>query len=474
MDPEQPSRSRYNFRRRKPTPMIHHNSSTETSPNTSREPSPAGSSEHTPAASPVAYSPEASSHGSSPEATPEASSEDSPQASPEPSPGPSTQPSVQYAAGARTRATTRAKRTKKAKGSAAKPQGVIKIRRPTRAACEKAPVKTKAGPALEKEKGNKTKAGSKKKEKVIFIGSRPMLAREREVNWVHDGSRIDDPDKLPDKWDPNEYDIDENDIDGNIERCYLRIEENILPKLFEERLERYLRRKAEKDEIIAAAPGLPWKVARRLHDLRFIEEDLAKNDSQEQMSNVRAIIAAYTRGQLKWKQGFVTFWSNGRMVWGPGKFDWKTFSDVNTAHQGHKSFWVEDLKIRLKIPGIRNPFASRCWDFVDDTGACSMNIFASDIAELERAANVNIQVAGHMLVATASGHTCMPAYHLQARLIDEVAGASNYMTPWTDIRVLVRPGGPSHAGHRLSGIWIRHLLYFANAPDNTGNYLMLM
>jgi hypothetical protein len=96
-------------------------------------------------------------------------------------------------------------------------------------------------------------------------------------------------------------------------------------------------------EILAAAPGLPWKVAKRLKDLRFIEEDLAKNDVQEQMSNVQAIIAAYTSGELKWKRGTCTFWSNGRMVWGPGKFDWKTFSDVNKAHQGHKSFWVEEV-----------------------------------------------------------------------------------------------------------------------------------
>lgn len=96
---------------------------------------------------------------------------------------------------------------------------------------------------------------------------------------------------------------------------------------------------------IAAAPGLPWKVARRLNDLRFIEEDLAKNDPQEQMSNVRAIITAYTSEQLKWKRGTATFWSNGRMVWGPGEFDWKTFSDVNKAHQGHKSFWVEEVSL---------------------------------------------------------------------------------------------------------------------------------
>jgi hypothetical protein len=102
--------------------------------------------------------------------------------------------------------------------------------------------------------------------------------------------------------------------------------------------------------IIADAPGLPWKVAKRLKDLRFIEEDLAKNDVQEQMSNVQAIIAAYTSGELKWKRGTCTFRSNGRMVWGPGKFYWKTFSDVNKAHEGHKSFWVEEVSLSKTCP----------------------------------------------------------------------------------------------------------------------------
>lgn len=39
------------------------------------------------------------------------------------------------------------------------------------------------------------------------------------------------------------------DINGNIERCHLRIKENILPKLFEERLERYMKLKAEKEYV---------------------------------------------------------------------------------------------------------------------------------------------------------------------------------------------------------------------------------
>jgi hypothetical protein len=52
-------------------------------------------------------------------------------------------------------------------------------------------------------------ASPEKKEKPIRIPGRRELAKERVVEWQHDGSRIDDPDDLPDKWDPNEYDLDE-------------------------------------------------------------------------------------------------------------------------------------------------------------------------------------------------------------------------------------------------------------------------
>lgn len=74
----------------------------------------------------------------------------------------------------------------------------------------KARASAKTVPAMvEEQAGAKAKAGPEKKEGVIRIGGRRKLAKEREVTWKHDGSRIDDPDELPDKWDPNEYDLDE-------------------------------------------------------------------------------------------------------------------------------------------------------------------------------------------------------------------------------------------------------------------------
>lgn len=72
---------------------------------------------------------------------------------------------------------------------------------------------------------------------------------------------------------------------------------------------------------------------------------MLKHDPQEQMSNARAIIAAYLNKELAWTKATVTFWSHGRKVWGPGKFDWKTFDTVNKAHEGHKSFWVEEVSL---------------------------------------------------------------------------------------------------------------------------------
>jgi hypothetical protein len=98
-----------------------------------------------------------------------------------------------------------------------------------------------------------------------------------------------------------------------------------------------------------------------------------------------------------------------------------------------------------------------------------MTIFACDFETIEQAANVQLEAFGQEIVETANGAVVMPAYHFQARLIDEVAGGSSYMTPWTDIRVFVMAGEPSDTRMRLSGIWPRHVMYFANVPDNTGN-----
>lgn len=42
------------------------------------------------------------------------------------------------------------------------------------------------------------------------------------------------------------------------------------------------------------------------------------------------------------------------------------------------------MRIHLRLPGITNPFATRVWDFIDDTGASYMGLFACDIAELEK------------------------------------------------------------------------------------------
>jgi hypothetical protein len=94
------------------------------------------------------------------------------------------------------------KELKRPKAQRAKPQGVTKTKKPTRVARGKAP-------AMEEEAGAKAKGGREKKVEVKIVGGRRKLAEEREVNWKHDGSRIDDPDELPDKWDPNEYDLDE-------------------------------------------------------------------------------------------------------------------------------------------------------------------------------------------------------------------------------------------------------------------------
>lgn len=124
------------------------------------------------------------------------------------------------------------------------------------------------------------------------------------------------------------------------------------------------------------------------------------------------------------------------------------------------------MRLRLRVPGIADPFATRVWDFMDDTGASATGIYACDLQELENAAHVKLEAFGHERIATASGKICVPAYHLQARLLAD--DDSVMLIPWTDLKIWVMPGQPTKRHPRLCGIWTHHLLYFANVPDNQG------
>ncbi|KAJ6039846.1 uncharacterized protein N7446_004837 [Penicillium canescens] len=116
-----------------------------------------------------------------------------------------------------------------------------------------------------------------------------------------------------------------------------------MPSIFETRLKGYLNRKEERDIMMNnEAEDLSWKVVQRLDDLENIRSWLEKgNDDDDQISNVKALIQAYTVGDLDWNTGLVTYWSKGKQLCQPRPFKWEEFLAISAKHKGHIGFWVE-------------------------------------------------------------------------------------------------------------------------------------
>jgi hypothetical protein len=94
--------------------------------------------------------------------------------------------------------------------------------------------------------------------------------------------------------------------------------------------------------------GLSRATYERIDTLKFIKKAIdGGHDPLFEKDNVDAILRAYRTGQLEWIPDLVTYWSNGKQLCEPRRFDWDEFEVINEANAGHKSFWVE---------GVSKPF----------------------------------------------------------------------------------------------------------------------
>lgn len=181
----------------------------------------------------------------------------------------------------------------------------------------------------------------------------------RRKLWQHDGEPIEDLNKVPEGWTADEPDLNEfettthcsrqhadphsSDIDGQIERCHKRINEGIMPSLFEKRLSVYNQAKESRNKIMEGEPeGLSWEVYRRLDSLKFMRRSLAeKGDGDEQLPNVEALLEAYRSGKLTWTPRRVTYWARGTQLSEPKEFDGDECERIGREYG--KSFWVEGV-----------------------------------------------------------------------------------------------------------------------------------
>ncbi|KAJ5779120.1 hypothetical protein N7457_006840 [Penicillium paradoxum] len=327
-----------------------------------------------------------------------------------------------------------------------------------------------------------------------------------QQNWESNKDVITNPADLPEGWTADEADLDPNDIGAQIARCEQRIEEGIMPEVFEIRLQQYQEMRDEEKEMYEAEPnGLSWEVIQRLDALKQVRDSLeeeqeeglcAGNEEDEEieqkLSNVRAIITAYRAKALEWDEDNVSYWANGKLVAGPKVLDMPEVYTLSDKY-GSAGFWVEGvdgtkpgtmnvfftlpptypglamqrIDITLRNPAVgaqKSAQTSMTFDFLLDSGASALRMFETDRQQLEQLSGAPVPTLSTQFYSTASGKLRTENICLQAMIHRQ--GQPIFPT-WVDIKCALSAGGPSPGRDRLSGVWLYHLLFVMSMPDNT-------
>lgn len=107
--------------------------------------------------------------------------------------------------------------------------------------------------------------------------------------------------------------------------------------------------------------------------------------------------------------------------------------------------------------------------FVDDTGASIPDIYDTDLADIQMICGSRATTCASFDIETANGKVTRETYHFQAAIL---VGPDKHVMGgrWFDVQTSVCHRPASWRGPRLSGIWIRHVLYQATVPDKHGNW----
>ncbi|CAI7670379.1 unnamed protein product [Penicillium palitans] len=316
--------------------------------------------------------------------------------------------------------------------------------------------------------------------------------------WGPRDEPITDPTKLPKGWTPSETDLADDDVDGQIARCLRRIDEGIMPIIFEDRLKMYRQIKKEQTDMIKSEPdGLSWEVVQRLDSLKKIQASFDElGDDNGNTPNVAAIMAAYRSGDLVWDTNSITYWANGKLMASAKKMDMDEFLAFSKEHGPH-GVWVEGMDNYKPEPmylfvtlcpsmwghamhefrvAIRNPttWNTNTWEHtmhltvLEDTGAAAMKIFQEDRRCLENMSGARLPVTATTNMSTAGGQVRADTVILQVNLFH----LGQVLLPrWINIRACItrEPRNTPSSGLRLGGIWLHHMLYCLSAPDNSGD-----
>ncbi|KAJ5887641.1 hypothetical protein N7495_007682 [Penicillium taxi] len=348
---------------------------------------------------------------------------------------------------------------------------------------------------------------------VSYVGrfslDKPNIPMRRP--WPILAEAIMKPSQVPDGWTSDEPDLDPENVDAQIARCHERIQENILPYIFELRLLDLQKRKIARDAMMAAELGLPWETVQQLDDLKGTMEWLReKGDEWSMIPTLDAIMTAYRSGRLACHPGLVTYWSNGVQLCQPRPFDWDEVNFIMEQEDLKRGFWVERAHIsslNVSTSVILAPERSRVavnmpicirlphqapedyfeLDFLNDTGADIMLIFADDLTALEIGhfgstsrrdpdtgfPAIRSQPLGVLIFTTANGQRSRSyVYSIMVNLFN---GKHELWLPeWIQVECVAMsaPGGDEglrgHMRHRLNGPFLRYMLFTATCPNNEG------
>ncbi|KAJ5755604.1 hypothetical protein N7533_005147 [Penicillium manginii] len=296
--------------------------------------------------------------------------------------------------------------------------------------------------------------------------------------WPRQDPPITNVNDIPKSWEwhPNEPGLDPNDIDGHIARNRERIEDGILPAVFEIRLKQYEARKKRIDDIIASEPaGLDETVVARLNTLKTMKTILERDgDEREQLPNINALIKAYRAGKLSWSyEGkFHNKYDSGKGFWvegfsGPGPK--RLMAHMSIPPNLKENIWPSHtIVFELRAPGVTGIYWSM--EFLEDTGASTMSIFDTDLDQLIQFNGNPVPVPiclGDTVIQTASDILVEKAVIVEARVT-----AGEMRTKWFTLEAIIRQAPKKgETGFRLSGSWWREALYTASFPDSQRNLI---
>lgn len=107
-------------------------------------------------------------------------------------------------------------------------------------------------------------------------------------------------------------------------------------------------------------------------------------------------------------------------------------------------------------------------DFLDDTGCKHMLMYDEDRWVLEEKYNFDCPEMGTAYVGTPAGPAGLRVIHVDVTMFWNEGYTKHQVIPWTTVTCYVILGGQNPTQPRLSGVWLRHLLYTMTSPDDKG------